>query len=778
MCTRKIFLSILVLAGYYTFCQNVRVGISSDFQKTEVTDSTFNAIVSEIDRTVGASRKVILLNNQTIYGNNSLDQALESYNKLSASVDFVLLIGSISTKGALRKSSFNTPTMAIGIVDPFLQDLPYQDGTSGRSNFSYIWPHQDIFKELTEFRRLVDFQNLSMLINASSAVTIDTKKGLQLLDSLRQVFSTEINIVPIGDNVSASLSQIPANTDAIYVSELNGKTASDIGRIASELKRRKLPSFSSTQWHVERGILASIAEENDLAQIIRRLSLMVDDALSGTPLSEMSVDVNFKETYNLNLQTAKEIALSPAFDLLFTSRLINEDDTQKPTYSLMEIMEQSMQKNLEIKLVFKDLELAEQDIILARSSVLPEVGLGVSATQLNPDAANSFTPEKQATAQLSFNQLIYSEEAIASIKIAHYLREAQNYQTLSDILNVLLDTYVLYFNVLTAKTELIIRRENLNNSVTNLALAKLKASTGASTRSDIYRWESEVANARQAVIQSKTNLIAAKLELNTLLANSLEEDFDIEDVTIDGQLFEDFRSDRISKLINRPSDFGVLSDFLVQESVRANPNKRLLLENLKAIERTKLQNERLLFVPNVALQGQAGYVLDRGGVGSTEVPGVALVDYPWQVGVSLSYPIFRGNARRANLQRATVQLEQINFSRTQLDQNLELLVRTNLLNALSASTNLDFSKVAADNALDNFELVQDNYQQGTVIITQLIDAQNAALNANLNNALSVYNFIVAKLQVEFAVGFFSMLTPEEDLQDFEDRFEQYLKDNN
>ena len=769
---------MLILAGHCSFCQSVRVGISSDFEKTKDADSIFKAIVSEIDRTVGASGKVILPANQIIYGNKSLDQAQQSYNKLNATSDFILLIGSISTKGALQRLNFSTPTIAIGIVNPFLQDLPYQNGTSGKSNFSYIWPHQDIFKELAEFRRLVDFRNLSMLINASSAVTINNQKGLQLLDSLQETFSTEINIVPVGDNIDVALRAIPDNTDAIYISELTGKTASDIANIASELIIRKLPSFSSTQWHVEQGILGSIAEENDLAQIMRRLSLMVDDALSGGVLSQMSVDVNFKETYNLNLRTAKEIGLSPSFDLLFTSNLIDKDDTGKPKYSLMQILEQSMQKNLDIKLVFKDLDLTEQDILLARSSVLPDFGLSVSASQLNPDAANNFTPERQAAVQLVLNQLIYSEEAVASIKIAQYIREAQNYQTLSDILNVLLDTYVLYFNVLSAKTDVTIRRENLNNSLTNLELAKLKASTGTSTRSDIFRWESEVATARQAVIQSETVLIAAKLELNMLLANSLEEDFEIEDVTIEGSLFENFRSDRVSRLINRPTDFEILSDFLVQESVRANPNKHLLLENLKAIERTKLQDKRLLYLPSVSLQAQAGYVLGRGGIGSSETPGVNMVDYPWQIGVSLSYPVFRGNARRANLQKTSVQLEQINFSRTQLDQNLELLVRSNLLNALSASTNLGFSKVASDNAMNNFELVRDNYQQGTVIITQLIDAQNAALNARLNNALSVYNFMVAKLQVEFAVGFFSMLTPEEKLQDFEDRFEQYLNDNN
>ena len=203
----------------------------------------------------------------------------------------------------------------------------------------------------------------------------------------------------------------------------------------------------------------------------------------------------------------------------------------------------------------------------------------------------------------------------------------------------------------------------------------------------------------------------------------------------------------------------------------------MLLENVKVVERQKAQNQRLLFAPVVAVQAQAGRILNVGGVGSTAEEGFNLPDNQWQVGLSLSHPIFQGFARRAKLQKTIIQRDQLAYTEEQLDQQLELQVRTSLLTALNASTNIEFSKVASDNAIANFGLVQNGYKEGRIIITQLIDAQEAALNAQLNYALSVYDFMQAKLQVEFALGFFSMLSSPEEKLDFSARFQEYINTN-
>ncbi|MFY0601599.1 MAG: TolC family protein [Cyclobacteriaceae bacterium] len=773
----RYFLFLLVLVTSQAYSQDVRVGIVSDFEKGPAIDSMFQAIISELDRTAGYGINILHIEDEISFNNKTLSQAQSSYRKLSPEVDLILLFGSVSTKGALGVGSFSKPTIGLGIVDPGLQDLPFVNGKSGLKNFSYIWGSKDFGKELLEFRRLTSFNNLAILVNEASTVTFNDQKGKALIDSLGGAFSSTISIVPISKDVQKSLSGLSQDADAVYLSELNGRTSADIKQIADELKRKKLPSFSGTQSHVNNGVLGSISNDNDFGQVIKRLSLMVDGALSGEPLSEMPVAINFKETFNLNLQTAKEIDLYPSFDVLFTANFVGQSESNLPTYSLDQIMIKALENNFDIQLTNLDIALAEQDVVAAQSSVLPDLGLSISGSQANPNSGNNFSPERQALAQLSLTQVLFSEEAIAAIKISRLVKKAQEYQTEANVLNVLLDTYMGYFTVLSAKTDRVIQRDNLRNSQTNLEIAKTKASIGAASKADVYRWESEVANAKQALVRAETAVSSAKLQLNTFLTNVLEDEFDIEDVTIDDEVYTSLRDDPVSKLVNGPRDFKRVSDFMVMESLQSNPNKLFLLENLKTAERLKLQNSRLLYTPVVALQAQGGRTLYRGGQGSEAPQGFEFVDYPWQVGISLSYPIFQGNFRKANLQKSVIQLEQLNYSNTQLDQSLELLVRTNLLETLNATTNIEFSKVASENAQSNFDLVKDNYKQGTVTITQLIDAQRAALQARLNYSLSIYQYVQAQLQVEFSLGFFTRIASKDQIDGFEERFIQFMSDN-
>ena len=237
-------------------------------------------------------------------------------------------------------------------------------------------------------------------------------------------------------------------------------------------------------------------------------------------------------------------------------------------------------------------------------------------------------------------------------------------------------------------------------------------------------------------------------------------------------------------IVKSPESLRLVSDFLVIESQTHNPNKQALLENINAANRQFMQSKRLLYVPTVALQAQTSQILARDGVGSTvDASAMALgitelQDNSWLAGISLSIPIFDGFSRKAAIQQSKISLAQLDNSQTLLDQNLELGVRAGVLSLLRTSTNIRYSKVASQSAQENFELVQEYYKQGQVSITQLIDAQQTALQARLVSAFSIYDYIQAHLQLEFNVGAFTMLMPEDQLLDFNNRLLQYINNQN
>ena len=561
---------------------------------------------------------------------------------------------------------------------------------------------------------------------------------------------------------------------------------SQIRLLINQLNERKIPTFTGNAQLLEYGVLASMANENDLNQLIRKLAIMTDEIISGSDLAQMPVTLDTKQNLYINIATAKKIQLPIPFEVLFTATLLGSDDEVGKTYSFEEIAEKALKANLDIQFSYQDIALSEMQVKLARANMLPSLDAGLTASQINEERANAAfnSPEKALTADLTFTQLIYSEQAVAAIKIAKYLEKAQEYNTEAEVLRVLLETYTAYLNVLSAKTNVLIQQENLLNTRKNKDLADIRVNLGASSNADLYRWESELAFATQSVIDAQTTLLSTKLQLNTLLANTLEAEFEVEDVSLEDELFTDFRESQLAEVVNTPQSLQVLSDFLVTESQHQNPNKKALLENIYATQRQLTQNQRLFYMPTVALQAQTSQILERGGVGSTiDASAMALgmtefQENSWSAGVSLSLPIFSGQSRRAAVQQSKIQLDQLGNSRTLLDQNLELGVRAGVIDLLRATMNIENSKLASESARENFELVQENYKQGQVTITQLIDAQQAALEASLASAFSIYEYIQAHLQLEFNLGFFMMLMSEDQFQDFNDRLQQYLNNQN
>ena len=84
---------------------------------------------------------------------------------------------------------------------------------------------------------------------------------------------------------------------------------------------------------------------------------------------------------------------------------------------------------------------------------------------------------------------------------------------------------------------------------------------------------------------------------------------------------------------------------------------------------------------------------------------------------------------------------------------------------------IGLAREGADAAGNNLELVSDAYSQGLVSIIDLIDAQNAALVADLSAATAVYDFLVDWVEVERAVGRFSLFMTADGRNDFFDRLQ-------
>ena len=108
-------------------------------------------------------------------------------------------------------------------------------------------------------------------------------------------------------------------------------------------------------------------------------------------------------------------------------------------------------------------------------------------------------------------------------------------------------------------------------------------------------------------------------------------------------------------------------------------------------------------------------------------------------------------------------------------QRIEQRIRNELHAAGSSFAGIRLANDAALAARNNLRLVTDAYSQGAADILILLDAQNAALIAELQAANAVYNFLVDLMNVQRAVGRFDFFLDQAEQQAFMERLNSYFQ---
>lgn len=768
------FLILLFLIGSIATAQTVRLGILTDFPLDERAEPFFAQLEEELGKTLGSRRTLILNRSDIVNLGWKYENAVSSYEALAKRCNLIILLGSGSIHKVYEQGNFPKPTIGLGVFDTEMQGIALtEDGTSGVGNFSYVLSAPNVASELIKFKAAFPYENLTLIFDRRFSPFFNQDLANQRVKGISSLLGTSVTRINMDDDLEATIRQIPAETDAVYISIPYGRTETEITKLADALKERKIPSFSMNRRDIDYGIMGCLSTDNDIPQILRKMSIMADEAMSGEPLSDLPVALNFREQLHLNRTTMTAIGVDPSFEVLFTAKFIGQEQiTSNASYKFNDIIGWSLEENLNIKVSNLDVELAEQDIRNARSQLLPTIDASGSYSVINEEQA-VFQAERTLTGALSLQQVLFSEQILAGAKVQAYLKKAEEAANRQTVLDILQNTFIGYFNVLQAKTNLAIQQENLDVSKTNLELAKLSVSLGASNRADIFRWESQVATAQQTVVEAYGQLALSQVQLDNFLNGKLGTDYDVEDMQIDSDIYQELSSSFIDDNISSPERFDRLLNFLVEEAKSASPSKMQLQQNMNATERLVSSNKRRYFLPTLALSGSGSNVFQRGGAGSTPAPGMEFQDVNWNLGVNLSIPLFEGNRRSIDLQTSKLQQRQLEYQLDNLDQNLRLLVTSSAIELLTAKTNIRFSRVAAENTQKNFELVQDYYRNGNVSVLDLIDAQEAALQAKQGYAISVYQYLTAYIGLENSIGRYGLLETEENNAALNARFKSF-----
>ncbi|MFP8881720.1 MAG: TolC family protein, partial [Myxococcota bacterium] len=594
-----------------------------------------------------------------------------SLDKLYADprIDLVIALGLIASQEAARHPGRSKPTFAPFPVDLAIQSLPFADGASGVRNFNYLAENIDTRESLEIFRALVPFEHLALLVNAELARAVPGFTAQA--NAAAQLLGLELDVIPVGNSVDDGLAAIGPGVDAVFVTPLLQLSAAEFQQLTRGFIERRLPSFSLLgEGEVEAGILAGIRPHADWRRMARRIALNAQRALLGEDPGTLPVEFVMRKRLVLNMETARAIGFSPSWSVYVEARLLHPDEMQQRERTLIGSVREAISSNLSLEANRHQVLAGAEEVLNARSSLLPQAEFRAGYTRFDADRArNSFglMPESQQDVGARVEQLIWNERVWANFTAEKHIQQSREENRSVRTLDIILAAARAYLAVLRAQTLLRIERENIAVSRSNLDLARVRVAVGYSGRQEELRWLSRIARDKQAVIDAYVRVEIARQRVNQLLNRPIEESFSAQGATLAEYGFV-FGDPTLLSYVDSPAENRVFRDFMVAVGIEASPEIKSIEATLEARERVLASTRSAFYSPTVAFRGDLRHRLHESGAGSD----IALSDdTDYTLGLRLTFPIVRGGAKFSETRQAFEEVSQLRVEKRLASQQVE-----------------------------------------------------------------------------------------------------------
>ncbi|MDE7127340.1 MAG: TolC family protein, partial [Bacteroidales bacterium] len=246
----------------------------------------------------------------------------------------------------------------------------------------------------------------------------------------------------------------------------------------------------------------------------------------------------------------------------------------------------------------------------------------------------------------------------------------------------------------------------------------------------LTRAKTTVANAIPDVYNAESSVILALWQLKAVLGVDLDANIDVA---------------------------GVLGDYADTMFYELHQHDSISLANNTTMKQLAIQAEQL--ARNIRLQKYA-YIPTLSAAFSFSVNAMTndfnFSTYKWTpysyVGVSLAIPIFSGGKRLNDVRQAKNQYQQLQLQTTDTERNLKIAIRQSLNTMETNMKSYYAAQTAVGTAQKGYDIAEKSYQVGRSTLIELNDAQLALTQARLSESQAIYNFIVAKAQLEQVIG--------------------------
>lgn len=385
------------------------------------------------------------------------------------------------------------------------------------------------------------------------------------------------------------------------------------------------------------------------------------------------------------------------------------------------------------------LQEAEQAVKIAKDARLPYLDVSVSASYLGDgwiadrdfsSGTNINMPHFGNNFALEASQVLYSGGAIsgkiAMAKLQQQIASLDVQKNRQDIRFLLVGNYLELYKIRNQRT---VYLKNIDQTQKLIAEIKAKQSQGVALRNDITRYELQKKSLELAVTQLNNSGIIINDELVTVMGLDNSASIEIDTTIIDAlPASSPETSWQHTALMELPE--------IKQAELGISISKQA-----EIIARS----ERL---PSVAL-----FAADKlDGPITIEVPTINSNFNYCYVGVGVKYSISSIFKSGKNIKKARLATERAREIRELLDENVKMAVKAAHVRYCEAFTVYDTRMKSFELAMQNYKVVNNRYLNDLALITDMLDASNQKLEAELQVANARINILYAYYKLKKACG--------------------------
>jgi outer membrane protein TolC len=433
--------------------------------------------------------------------------------------------------------------------------------------------------------------------------------------------------------------------------------------------------------------------------------------------------------------------------VFFASTAFAQEQKTIYAFSLADAVGYAQKNNLQVKNALLDIDIQIQTNKEIASAALPSLNSSLGGTnfltiptsllpgQIFGGAAGTFIPVQfgtkfNANYGANFNQILFDGQVFIALQARATSLDWKRKNAALTEENIKANIYKIYYQLSASKTQLNILDANIERLQKLANDAAVMYKNGFAEKLDVDKVNVQLNNLQTEKLKANNSVTIGFMGLKMLMGMPVKDSLVLTDVINENNLSTDV-------LFEDNFEYGIRKDFQY-------------LTTIKKLSEFNIKRYQLSFLPTITMNGAYTKNAQRTKFDFFDKKGswfeTALI------GLNLNFPLFNGGARVAKVNKAKLELQQVDNQMNALKNNIDNELSQAKLNYMSSVATVNFQKKNMQLAENVYSQTKKKFEAGAGSNTEISAAQADLVAAQNNFMNALYAALISKVDLLKASG--------------------------